>query len=249
MRRYTEAAKFYNRALAIVPGDVFTREELALISYYEQADLRPLHTLNAAILASEPEAVSGSAYFRLYGALAERDAEAARAALATFPAEGFAESTNFFMPKDWFAGLTARTFGDAAGAQAAFTTARVSVETIVREQPDYAEARSGLSLIYAGLGRKEDALREGRRACELLPVSKDAFDGPAVAANLAVVYAWTGEKDLALQQVALVARMHGSTFSTGVNYGPLKCDPQWDPLRGDPRLDAIVASLAPKTLR
>ena len=150
-----EAVGFYHRALAILPSDVFTREELALVSYYERADLRPLHALNAAILASEPAAVEGSAYFRLYGALAERNAEAAKAALATFPAEGFAETTNFFMPKEWFAGLTARTFGDAEGARAAFATARLTVEKTVREQPDYAEAWSGLGLIDAGLARKE----------------------------------------------------------------------------------------------
>ncbi len=68
-----------------------------------------------------------------------------------------------------------------------------------------------------------------------------------MAANLTVIYAWTGEKDFAVQQVASVARMNGSTFSTGVNYGPLKCDSEWDPLRGEPRFDAVIASLAAKT--
>ena len=113
-------------------------------------------------------------------------------------------------------------------------------EKTVREQPDYAPAWSRLGLIDAGLGRKEDAIREGRRACELLPVTKDSVDGPNYITNLAMIYAWTGEKDLALEQLAMTAQI-----PSGVTYGELKLYPQWDSLRGDPRFEKIVASLAP----
>ena len=98
-----------------------------------------------------------------------------------------------------------------------------------------------LGLIDAGLGRKEDALREGRRAVELLPVEKDSINGPAMIKYFAIIAAWVGDKDLACEQLASVVRQ-----PSDVSYGQLKLMPFWDPLRGDPRFDQIVASLAPK---
>ena len=86
-------------------------------------------------------------------------------------------------------------------ARSAFTAARADVEKILQEHPDFAAALSLLGLIDAGLARKEDAIREGRRACELLPMSKDAVDGVAFVVNLAQIYTWTGEKDLAIEQL------------------------------------------------
>ena len=89
--------------------------------------------------------------------------------------------------------------------------------------------------------RKEEALREGRRACELLPISKDAIDGVGLAVYLAQIYAWVGEKDLAIEQIAAVERVPNY-----LTYGLLKLHPYWDSLRNDPRFEKIVASLAPK---
>jgi hypothetical protein len=88
-------------------------------------------------------------------------------------------------------------------------------------------------------------LQEGRRAMELLPVEKDSIDGQSVRAYFAVIAAWVGEKDLALQQLAAAAPTYGAGIAT--SYGMLKLFPFWDPLRGDPRFEKIVASLAPRT--
>ncbi len=96
-------------------------------------------------------------------------------------------------------------------------------------------------MIDAGLGRKDEALREGRRACELMPISKDAVDGANFAVNLAQTYAWAGETRLAIEQIATVERV-----PTYLSYGFLKLQPQWDSLRGDPAFEKIVTSLAPK---
>jgi len=115
------------------------------------------------------------------------------------------------------------------------------VDKTVKKQPDLAPALSLLGMIDAALGRKEEALREGRRACELLPISKDAIDGVAYAVNLAQIYVWTGEKDLAIEQIEAVERVPND-----LSYGFLKLHPQLDSLRGDPRFEQIVASLAPK---
>ena len=98
-----------------------------------------------------------------------------------------------------------------------------------------------MGLIDAGLGRKEDALREGRQAVELLPVTQNAVDGPEIVYFFAVICAWTGERDLAIQQLETLAKI-----PAGASYGDLRLDPSWDSLRGDPRFERIVASLAPK---
>ena len=172
--------------------------------------------------------------------LCERDYDAAERALASMPAQGGSLEA-FTFPKAWYQALIARARGDRAAARAAFATAHTEVENTVREQPDYSEALCVLGLIDAGLGRKEDAIREGRRAVELLPVTKDAINGALLIEYLAIIYAWTGEKDRALEQLAIAAQI-----PSDVSYGQLRLHPYWDPLRGDPRFEKIVASLAPK---
>src|SRR5262249_10932548 len=97
-------------------------------------------------------------------------------------------------------------------------------------------------LIDAELGDKEKAIQEGRTACDMLPPAKDAIDGVILITNLAQIYALTGEKDLALEQLAIVSKL-----PFGPSYGDLRLGFDWDSLRGDPRFEKIVASLAPKT--
>jgi hypothetical protein len=96
-------------------------------------------------------------------------------------------------------------------------------------------------VIDAELGEKEKAIQEGRTACDMIPVARDAMDGMGLATNLACIYVLTGEKDLALQQLEIVSKL-----PVGPSYGDLRLDPEWDSLRGDPRFEKIVASLAPK---
>jgi len=137
-------------------------------------------------------------------------------------------------------GVIARMTNDDDEARSAFTTARAEQEKVVKAQPDFGPAWCVLGLIDAALGRKEEALRDGRRAVELLPVEKDAIGGPVVIKYLAMIAAWAGDKDLAFQQLANI------TPPSPVTYGRLKLLPFWDPLRGDPRFEKIVESLAPK---
>src|SRR5581483_7477673 len=124
---------------------------------------------------------------------------------------------------------------DNEKGRSAFTAARVEQEKIVQAQPNYGPALCVLGLIDAGLGRKEEALREGRRAVELLPVEKDAMEGPALINYLAMIAAWVGDKDLACEQLASIIRRPSSP-----SYGQLKLLPFWDPLRGDPRFEKLV---------
>jgi len=145
--------------------------------------------------------------------------------------------------RDYVQGLIARMKGDTVAARAAFSAARAQQGEAVRARPDDGAALCVLGLIDAALGRKEEALREGRRAVDLLPLAKNALDGPDVLYSYAVICAWTGERDLAIEQLQTLTKI-----PAGAHYGDLRLDPDWDPLRGDPRFEKIVASLAPKEM-
>jgi TolB-like protein/class 3 adenylate cyclase/Flp pilus assembly protein TadD len=236
--RYADEVRTHDRALAIIPGDPVSRINLALVALDWRADIKPFQATLATLVAENPS--QPLELDALRRALCERPAIAATRALTNYPREGVVNN-GVNNPRAYWEGVIARCQGDSAKAQAAFTAARREVEKTVERQPDFAAALSLLGMIDAGLERKEQAIQEGRRACELLPVSKDAIDGAALAINLAQIYAWTGEKDRAIEQIATVERAP-STLS----YGLLKLHPYWDPLRGDPRFEKIVASLAPK---
>jgi serine/threonine-protein kinase len=238
-RQFGAMAAALDRALALVPRDLDTRITRALVDLEWRADPRRLRDTIRAILAEDPAAAVDLADQWLYLALCERDPAAAAHAVAVMSADGTSTDLNF--PRSWCEGLAARARGDVDAAQRAFIAARAEVERTVREQPDYGPALCVLGLIDAGLGRKEEAIREGRHAIELLPITKDSIDGAELVKYLAVIYAWSGEKDLAIQQVAATLQIP-STLS----YGNLKLHPYWDALRGDPRFEKIVADLAPK---
>jgi tetratricopeptide (TPR) repeat protein len=236
--RYADEVRTYDRALAIVPGDPGSRINLALVALDWRADIKPFQATLATLVAENPGLPLD--LDALDSALCERPATAATRALTNYPHEGVVNH-GVNNPRAYWDGVIARCQGDSAKAQAAFTAARREVEKTVERQPDFAAALSLLGMIDAGLERKEQAIQEGRRACELLPISKDAIDGVDIAINLAQIYAWTGEKDRAIEQIAAVERVPNS-----LSYGLLKLHPYWDPLRGDPRFEKIVASLAPK---
>ncbi|HEU5247970.1 MAG TPA: hypothetical protein VFU09_12850, partial [Candidatus Udaeobacter sp.] len=237
-RRYADEARIYDRALTIVPGDPATRILRALIALDWRADIKPFQTTLATLLAENP-GLPLNIDTLLY-APCDRTAAIATQALANYPREGVV-NTGVNYPHAYWEGVVARLQGDSSKTRIAFTVARKEVERTVERQPDFAAALSLLGMIDAGLERKEQAIQEGRRACELLPISKDAIDGAGLAINLAQIYAWTGEKDRAIEQIATLARVPNT-----LSYGLLKLHPYWDPLRGDPRFEKIVASLAPK---
>ena len=142
----------------------------------------------------------------------------------------------YTFPKSWYEGLIARARGNVEAARRAFEAAGRVVEADLAQWPDDAKAITMLALIHAALGRKEEALQKGRRAAELLPISRDAYDGPIIATNLAVIHAQLGERDLAIAQLTpLLAVPNGPTAGT------LRAEPEWDPLRGDPRFEKLAA--------
>jgi len=240
LRRYADEARAVDRAIALTPKDAALRASRVEIELEWHADPRPLISTIEAIIAEDPGETKNIAEFWLRGSLYKRDFDAALRALAALPIDGCHQQTIPF-PRAWCEGVVAQMRGDQAAARAAFTSARTEAAKLVAGQPGYAEAHCVLGMADAALGNKEDAIREGRHAVELLPVTKDAIIGPLLVQNLALVYAWTGEKDLSLEQLAIAARMPGY-----LSYGKLRLHPYWDLLRGDPRFEKIAASLAPK---
>jgi tetratricopeptide (TPR) repeat protein len=203
-----------------------------------------LHQIIDSARATSPAALASIASWTLECALADGDTAAAKDALIAAGENPINLGSDVFSNRAFVEGVIARMAKDEEKARSAFTAARAEQEKIVQAQPDFGPAWCVLGLIDAALGRKEEALREGRRAVEILPVEKDAIRGPVMIKYLAMIAAWTGDKDLACQQLAIAARP-----PSPVTYGQLKLLPFWDPLRGDPRFEKIVASLAPKLVR
>ena len=232
-----------DRVLAFEPNDAVTKVQQAFAELNSKADTRLLHQTVDSIRATNPAAVPTIAGNWLICALAERDAAAANDALTACGEDPitFDAVENVLFNRPFVEAVIARMMKDDTKARSAFTAARVEQEKIVQAQPNYGPALCVLGLIDAGLGRKEEALREGRRAVELLPVEKDAINGPLMIEYLAMIAAWVGDKDLACEQLATAVHPPST-----VSYGQLKLLPFWDPLRGDPRFEKIVASLAPK---
>jgi TolB-like protein/Tfp pilus assembly protein PilF len=241
LRRYADAETALDRAVALVPKDTALRASRAEIELLWHADPRPLASTIRAIIGEDSRETGTIAQFWLEVSLCERDFDGALRALAALPGVAGCQVETIPFPRSWCEGVVAQVRGDAVAARTAFTNARNEMAKLVREQPSYPEALCALGMADAVLGHKEEAIREGRRAVELLPVTKESIAGSLLVQYLALIYAWTGEKDLAFEQLVIAARIPGY-----LSYGELRLHPYFDALRGDRRFEKIVASLAPK---
>jgi tetratricopeptide (TPR) repeat protein len=242
--RYGEAIAALDRALSIVPANVETRAFRAELEFFWKGDTRPLHQTVDSILEQGPSAIANAADIWFACALAERDSTAAERALVALGDNPCWNEGAIRLSRSFGEGLLARMTKDASRARTAFETARAQQEKIVQAQPDYGPPLCALAMIDAALGHKDLALDEGRQAIGLTPLEKDIINGCGVLQYFAITAAWAGDKELALQQLETALR--APVASVGLSYGALKLLPFWDPLRGDPRFEKIVASLAPK---
>ena len=202
LRRYAEEGLVWDRVLAIEPNDAETKAERALVELNWKAYTRPLHQLIDSIRVTHSAALSGASDAWLICALAERDATAAQNALIAMGDTPLRDGTVQFS-RPFVEGIIACLTKDEGKARLAFTAARSEQEKIIQAQPDYGPPLCVLGLIDAALGRKGDALREGRRAIELLPVAKDALNSQRMIKYLAMIAAWVGEKDIACEELAI----------------------------------------------
>src|SRR6266511_3748219 len=241
LRRYEEATAVAYRALALQPRSALLRVFPALIGVEADANIAPLRATLNTIEAEGPPSAAQVVDISFRTALRERDPGGTARALANIPSESYIQEADYPVPRAWHEGLLAKLRQDAPAAHSAFTAARAQTEKLVRAQPGNVRPLMAMAFIDAELGDKEKAIQEGRTACDMLPPTKDAVSGVLLVTNLARIYTLTGEKDLALKQLDIVSKV-----PFGPSYGQLRLDPEWDSLRDDPRVEKIVASLAPK---
>jgi tetratricopeptide (TPR) repeat protein len=188
------------------------------------------------------EFAGGQTPARVWMATLDGNYDEAERVLAASPRQDFQDiDFSFYFPKSWYQAMIARAKGDSAHATAAFRECREILVQRLIVKPEHARTIAVLAQVDAGLGQKDLAIREAQHAIDLMSISKDIYDGALVLEGLAQVYVWSGDRDRAIELVQKLVSMPGYT-----NYGRLKLHPLWSPLRGDPRFEKIVNSLAPK---
>jgi TolB-like protein/class 3 adenylate cyclase/Flp pilus assembly protein TadD len=249
VRDWQASAAAFNRLLEIAPDSVIGRICLAYIEVIRNGNAASAK----AILQKIPSGINrqGDVTDATWDlSMLERDFASAQKILDRFPSdEEFPTADR--TPKAFYQGCTALARGDAGLAQSFFEMARPSFEAKVRDHPDNAWRHDRLGLLYAYLGRKEDAIREGRAAVELAPESKEPFHRALHESNLALVYARTGEADQAITLIERLLSTPGAVDLSNpysITLADLRLRWEWDPLRTDPRFQKILAGPEPKTI-
>ena len=239
-RQFPEAVHVSDNVLAAGEQVPIVRFRRAINVLYGTGDTRPLRD----ILAKFPdmEFAGGQTPYRVWMAMLDGNYAEAERVLAASPRQDFQDiDFSFYYPKAWFEAMIAREKGDSERAIAAFRECREILAQRLVVKPEHARTIAVLAQVDASLGHKDLAIAEAQHAIDLMPISKDIYDGALVLEGLAQVYTWTGDRDRAIELVQKLVAMPGYT-----NYGRLKLHPLWAPLRGDPRFEKIVNSLAPK---
>ena len=248
LRRYEEFDRLIVEVIAVMPATDSAAYRLfrAFGPLEGHADMAPLRIALSGVRPEEDPDNRSRNLHEMILALADHDAPAVLRILATASEAAFVFNGVKY-PKSWYEGLAARIRGDNPAAQNAFRAARLEVNKTVEAEPADGRALGLLAMIDAGLDRKEEAVREAQRACEL---ALTAIDAPVVRSNLAVVYAWTGEAEMAIAELnKIIDKPAGGTLPAQPTYGDLRLNPVWDPLRHDPSFMALVAKLAPSAPR
>jgi len=229
-RNFETAEKIFDRAIEAAPQSLGPRAEKSKLAFDWKGDLSVMEK-DLAQMQPGVDPDGQVTLSRMYLLMLQRKFPDALALLRQLPQD----VSHYDRPREFFEGVIYTYLNDKEKALSAFKQARPSAEKALRESPDDASRHVTLGLILAGLGEKNAAIAEGKRAVELLPESQDAFDGPKVAVHLAQIYAWTGEKGQALQ---LLDRSLNTP--NGVTVSSLRFDPIWDPLRSDPQFQALI---------
>jgi serine/threonine-protein kinase len=239
-RRFPEARLVSDRAIAAGMRDPIDLIRRAAVDFGETGDPTTLRAAMAG--APDTDVGGGETSWKILIAMIDHNYGEARRVLASSPRADFQDvDFSFYFPRAWYEGVIARAEGDKTKAIAAFKAARAIFESRLKNKPNDPRTLAVLAQVDANLGNKELALNEAQKAVTLMPVTKDAYDGPLVLQGLAQVYTWTGDHDRALDVLQTLIGMPGYT-----SYGYLKADPAWEPVRGHPRFQQLLASTLSK---
>jgi len=227
---FETADKIFDRAIEAAPNALSARAEKAMLAFDWKGDLTKMQKDLADMPPGvDPEGLVTFGWVQLF--MLQRKFPEALATLKQLPQAIPYDDK----PREFFEGVIHTFLNDREKARAAFEQARPIAEKALRESPDNAFRHALLGQILAGLGEKEAAIAEGKRAVDLLPESQDALSGPKATLELAKIYTWTSETDQALQLLE-----HSLSTPSGITVPLLKLDPVWDPLRSDPRFQALI---------
>ncbi len=239
-RRFPEAVQVYDRVMDAGEQTPLVQFRRASAIFSGTGNSKPLRDA----LAESPtlDVAGGQTPARVMFALIDGNRAEAERALAASPRADFQDiDFSFYYPKAWFEAMIARDSGDSVGSVAAFRSTRAILAQRLIIKPEHARTIAVLAQVDAALGQKELALQEEQHAIDLMPISKDIYDGGLVLEGLAQVYTWSGDHDRAIEVLQKLVAM-----PSYINYARLKFHPLWKPLRGNPHFEQIVASLAPK---
>jgi Predicted integral membrane protein len=247
MRRWPEAARWGERMRAMAPASLVAKIQSGYVDFWWKGDTQLLKSLVDGVPAGvDPDGIVTSCRWDV--AMLRRDYAAARTVLQNSTVKQISYTNAGTTPKIFFEACVYLAQGDTVNAQKFFELARPAFEASVKEAPASAERHAILGWLYAFMGRKDDAIREGRRAVELLPESKDAVDGSIMNAYLALIYVRVEEKDLALPLIERLLKTAGAVDSAdySITVNDLKYRWEWDPIRDDPRFQKLIVETKPR---
>ena len=247
MRRWPEAARWGERMRAMAPASLVAKIQSGYVDFWWKGDTQLLKSLVDGVPAGvDPDGIVTPCRWDV--AMLRRDYAAARTVLQNSSVKQISYTNAGTTPKIFFEACVYLAQGDTVNAQKFFELARPAFEASVKEAPASAERHAILGWLYAFMGRKDDAIREGRRAVELLPESKDALDGSILNAYLALIYVRVEEKDLALPLIERLLKTAGAVDSAdySITVNDLKYRWEWDPIRDDPRFQKLIVETKPR---
>jgi serine/threonine-protein kinase len=246
MRRWPEAARWAKQMRALAPTSLVAKIQSGYIDFQWKGDTRLLKSMLEEIpVGVDPDGSVTAARWDV--AMLQRDFSAAKKILETSSATETSYTIAGLTPKIFLEGCTDVAQGDTASAQKAFEKARPAFEAAVREAPESAERHASLGWLYALMGRKDDAIKQGQRAVELKPESKDAVDGSLLGGYLALIYVRVGENDLAIPLIEHLLTTPGAVDSAdySITVNDLKNRWEWNPIRNDPRFTQLIEKTNP----
>jgi TolB-like protein/Flp pilus assembly protein TadD len=248
LRDWHTAAERMDRVLTLFPDSFNVKIQRAYIEFFWKGSTTPIKAALQSLPPNlDPDGVVTFARWDV--SLMDRDTNAADRALTNSPLDTILSQTGVPLPKNYLQACVFLVRGDTAKAQTAFEAARPAIEKLVADSPQSGTRRAQLGLLYAFLGRKEDALREGKRAMELVPITHDIIEGAVVEDFYVLICTWLGMTDEAINRIE---RLLATPFAVdyddaSITLSDLRQRWEWDPLRKDPRFQKIISGPEPKT--
>jgi serine/threonine-protein kinase len=249
LRDWSNALRGLDRVLQLAPDSVNVKIQRGYTEFFAKGSTAPIKAALESIPANlDPDGIVTFARWDV--SLMDRDPAGAERALAACRLETITSQPGTPLPKSYLQGCIDLLHNDTARAQIDFEAARPALEKTVADSPQDPTRHAQLGLLYAFMGRKDDALREGRRAVELKPIARDVIEGAVAQDFQALIFARTGETDRAISEIE---RLLTTPFAVdyadeGITLSDLRTRWEWDPLRSDPRFQKILAGPEPKTI-